>query len=388
MKSNAKNAAFMKFTNRQQILDIIRKGPVFRAEIARKTSLTRAAVSLIIDELVKAGIVIETGVGTSDYGRKPVLLAINPNSHYAIGLNISRSDCSAGIVNIKGELLKKRNIDIARAASADEALEIISNELESLITDSKIESADLLGIGVSTPGPLDVNSGVILNPPNFSMWHNIKITEELKGRLHFDTYLDDNSTALALAEKNYGEGSKYENFMLLVVDTGVGAGIVTNDNIYRSLKGIGSKVGHITVDINGERCDCGNIGCLELYTSIPALLKNIKKYDSKISSWKEIVDRAENGDKGCLDMIEREARYLSAGIVSVANILELNAVILSGYINYKPQMLLNYIRDIVNSSIMARNIHRLTILQSSIADAAEVVSSAAIVIDRFFSREW
>lgn len=369
-------------------MDIIRKGPVFRAEIARKTSLTRAAVSLIIDELVKAGIVIETGVGTSDYGRKPVLLAINPNSHYAIGLNISRSDCSAGIVNIKGELLKKRNIDIARAASADEALEIISNELESLITDSKIESADLLGIGVSTPGPLDVNSGVILNPPNFSMWHNIKITEELKGRLHFDTYLDDNSTALALAEKNYGEGSKYENFMLLVVDTGVGAGIVTNDNIYRSLKGIGSKVGHITVDINGERCDCGNIGCLELYTSIPALLKNIKKYDSKISSWKEIVDRAENGDKGCLDMIEREARYLSAGIVSVANILELNAVILSGYINYKPQMLLNYIRDIVNSSIMARNIHRLTILQSSIADAAEVVSSAAIVIDRFFSREW
>jgi len=388
MKNNPRNSAYMKFANRQQILNIIRKGPVSRAELARRTGLTRAAVTLIMDELVREGIVLETGTGTADYGRKPVLLEINPCCRYAVGLDISRGGCSAGVVNIKGEPVLKREINIGSASNAAEALDIISGELKLLIEDSNIDTDKLLGMGVSSPGPLDVHSGIILNPPNFGMWHGVNIVEELKKHFPFCVYLENNSTALALAEKNYDKGHALGSFMLLVVNTGIGAGIVIDDRLYRGVGGFGSEVGHTTIDINGERCDCGNRGCLELYASIPAVLKRVYPYNRDISSWSDIVDRAEDGDEFCREVVEMEARYLSAGIINVVNLLELEGIILTGFINYKPRMLLDRIRDIVGSTTITRNIHKLSICASSITTDAEVISAAAIAVDRFFCSQW
>lgn len=388
MKSNVKNSFYMKFANRQQILNIIRKGPTYRAELSRQTGLTRAAVSLIVDELVKDGIVFETGIGISDYGRKPVLLDINPSCHYAIGLNISRNGCSAGIINIKGKLISKTEICITGISSAPKALRIIKKSIGKLVDSSEIQIEKFLGIGISCPGPLDVHSGRILNPPNFTMWHNVNIVDELKNCFPFNVYLENNSTALTLAEKNYGKGTQYNNFILLVVDTGVGAGIVINDKLYRGFKGFGSEIGHTTIDINGEPCDCGNTGCLEVYASIPSILKRFHLNDLGISSWKDVVNRAKEHDKTCIDVIDREAKYLAAGIINIVNVLEPDAVILTGYINYEPRILLNKLSDIVNGAMITRDIHKLTISGSSIIEDADIVSAAAIAVNRFFSKGW
>ena len=387
MGKNATNSAYMKISNRLLILNMIRKKPVSRAEIARRTGLTRAAVTLIVDELIKAGILLETGTAESDYGRKPVLLDLNPQSFYALGVSVKRDGCYIGIMDMKGTLLEKRGVNLNASFDAYENIKIIVDEVKRLMRDSALPSRQFLGIGISMPGPLDINTGTIINPPNFDLWHNVNVVQEFRKAFDFGVFLENNSTSLALAEKNYGRGAEFISFMLLVVDSGIGAGIVINENIYHGVGGFGSEIGHASIDRNGKACSCGNRGCLEVYASIPSILESVRKYDNAVSCWNDIVDRASAGDEACLKAIDDEAAYLSAGIVNAMNILELEAVILTGDINYKPRMLLELIRQRVEKSVISRHIHKLYILSSSIIRDSEVISAAAIIFEKYFKGE-
>ena len=383
MKDSVRNKAHMKFYNRQNILDIINKKPLSRAELARKTGLTRAAVTIIVDGLVKEGIVMETTAAEADYGRKPILLDIRRENYYAIGLNISRCGCCAGITDLKGTVKVRREIALPKT-NAKEALETIKKELHQLTAQCDKEKGKLLGIGITTPGPVDVFSGTILNPPNFELWNNFEIVAELKKDFPYEIYLENNSTSLALAERNFGEGCRFNSFMLLVVDTGIGAGIIINNSLYRGVGGFGGELGHTSVDMNGKPCKCGNKGCLEVYASIPVIIEEAKLNYPDVRTWKDIVDKAVSGDTGCKEIIEKEARLLSNSIVNSMNVLELEAVILTGFINYG-EILVNRIREIVHSTAITRDIHKIQICMSSISSDSDIIASAAIVIEKFFN---
>jgi predicted NBD/HSP70 family sugar kinase len=173
--------------------------------------------------------------------------------------------------------------------------------------------------------------------------------------------------------------------MLLVVDTGIGAGIVIDDKLYKGVGGFGGEVGHISIDINGRRCNCGNKGCLETYASISAVLRDVAGVHKDIRTWETIVDQAIAGDPFCKGIVEKEAAYLSAGIVNVLNVLELEAVILTGYIKYKPEILLASIRNIVNATSITRGICDKKIYMSSLPEDIDIVSAASLIINEFYS---
>jgi len=228
-----------------------------------------------------------------------------------------------------------------------------------------------------------VFNGTIINPPNFDMWKNVNIVGELKKEFPCNILLENNSAALALAEKYYGLGKKFSNFILMVVDTGIGSGIVINDKLYRGFGGFGGEIGHTSINVNGDLCGCGNVGCLEVYASMPAVLKRAKRIEPGISSWNEIVDRAEAGDTRFLEIVEEEARYLSAGIVNAVNILEIEAVVLTGDICYKHGIIIDSLSRHVNERTMTRKVHRVGLYASEISKNADVIAAATIVIDDF-----
>ena len=138
-----------------------------------------------------------------------------------------------------------------------------------------------MGLGITAPGPLDSGKGTILNPPNFKKWKNTAIVSELKKTFDFDIMLENNASALAVAEKNYGAARGFSDFILLVVDTGVGAGIITDGSLYKGSNSLGAELGHTSIIYNGKKCDCGNNGCLEVYASVPAILEEAQKIDPK-----------------------------------------------------------------------------------------------------------
>ena len=386
MKKSATNSTNMKYENRKLILNLIRKKPISRADIARQTGLTRAAVSLIINDLIEKDIIIERGIVDSNNRRKPIYLGINTTCLYVIGVDITSKHCLVGVVSITGELIAQSEIDFTSLKNAYNGIDIIVKKVQEIIK-ANVDPKKVLGIGISAPGPLDIYKGKILNPPNLKKWHDMNIVQELQKRLGYKIYLDNNAIALTLFEKNYGLGKTINSFLELLVDkAGIGAGIVINERLYRGVMGLGSEIGHTTIDINGRLCTCGNRGCLECYTAISAVLSETQEQYPEISSWEEIVDRAET-QPSFLDIVKKEANYLSAGIANCMNLLELEAVVLTGDITYKPDLLINEIKKHLKTRSITSSFKDINIYTSKNYKDMQTISAATIVLDKFFNED-
>jgi predicted NBD/HSP70 family sugar kinase len=383
MVNNAANAAGMKLHNRRIVLNLIRKNPVSRADLAKRTGLTRAAVSLIVDELIQDRIVVEVGPGESSSGRKPILLDLNRERSYSLGVHIYREETYAGVVDINGKLIAEERIYFEQYSSETEGIDEICGACRQLMESAGIGVEECIGIGVSSPGPVDTEEGIILNPPNLEGWQNTDVISELKKQFGLSVVLENDASARTLSEKSYGWGGSFQNWLLVLVGAGIGGGLIINDRLYKGENGLGNEIGHTTIKIDGEKCSCGNTGCLELYASIPELIKRCRKAGKKAGTWKEIVDTAETDD-GYRDVIREEAEYLAAGIINIMNILELEAVILAGDITYKPDFLLKSIKEIVYTRSITRNVRKYPILVSDFADSRGIVSAASAAMENYF----
>lgn len=381
----ATNSAYMKLANRKLVLNLIRKQSISRAEIARRTGLTRAAVSLIMDELIEEGIVVEKGYcENTTFGRRPMCLGINSKHLYAIAIDITKKKSEMGIVSITGDLIAKDNLSLRDIHDPNEAIKQIASKVSTLIN-KHVDTQKIIGIGISTPGPVDIINGQILNPPNFEIWQNVKVVDLFKEYLDFNIFLDNRSIALTIREKNYGLGLELKSFVQVLVNrAGIGAGLVMNDKIYRGMMGQGSELGHTSIDMNGIGCQCGNIGCLECYASITAVLDRVQRNYPNVTSWEEIVDRAAN-EAFFMDVIKDEGMYLSIGIANCMNLLELEAVVLSGDIIYKPELLIDEIKKHLKQKSITSSIKEIKVLASKPQKDIYIISAATIVIEKFFT---
>jgi len=374
LAKNTRNAEYTKKYNRNLFLRLLRMEPMSQAEIARKMGLTRSAVSLITDELIREGFIIQSETSASGRGRPPVSLALVPTAAFAVGINLNRDGCYAGLIDICGNIHARERIQLEKTS---DKLSAVEAAICRLLKVSGIAQEKLVGIGVSAPGPLDGEKGVILNPPRFDLWHNMSICAELKHRLCIPVYLENDASCLA--QFHYGKqqlcGS--ENFLLILVDSGVGSGIISGGKL---LKGVGyftSELGHTSIDYNGKRCVCGNIGCLEVYASIPSLLT-----DTPYKQWKELIDkRAE--DQKAFDLIDRELNYLATGIMNTTNIISIDTVVLAGVISYGT----DYTAPILEEKLKARSLRRdllpLRVIPAISGGDTALLSAADIAFNRF-----
>jgi predicted NBD/HSP70 family sugar kinase len=385
MKKPARNAASMKLGNMLEIIDIVRRGPVSRADVARATGLTRAAVTIIADRLGKEGILAVPEAGEGSGPAKNKLLAVRDDSFYFMGVDITRVNCSVCVANIRGKSAAGASFGILPDAAFDDMLPVLLSNMKAVCKAAGGQDK-LTGIGVSVPGPVDSRSGVVLNPQHFKMMENQRVLDRMKGEFGCGMWLDNNAAARTLYEKNLGAGRRFDNLMALIVDTGVGSGLILDGKLFRG-SGFAGEAGHTSIDMDGPLCTCGNRGCLEGYAAIPALLRRECAGRPDIASWTDVVDKAQRGDALCLRVVEREARYIAQCIVNTANLLDLEAVILMGYVAYKPELLMEGIRRAVRGIRITERIHKLEILASANRENAGAVSAAAIAMEKFFAGE-
>lgn len=359
----ATNASSMKEQNRRLILSLINSGEHSRADISRATGLTKAAVTMIVDELIQNGYVSEYECNHTGIGRKPLYLKLNSDSAYAIGINITRHHYEVGIINLCGEVLCEERQRIANPKTTINSILKILNEQ---IKKHGIDNGKILGTGITTPGPVDYRSNTILSPPNFEDWHNL--TLDFISNIH----LENIANANALCEKYFGSCADTDNYIMLIINEGIGSGIVINNKIYRGNSGKGNEIGHISIDINGKKCECGNIGCLEKYASIPSILEN-----TSYSSWQDVI---ESND---ITLIEKEADYLSCATATVVNLFDISTILLGGDVGYKGELIGKLLSEKLSNKVITGC--ELNIIP--IEKKSGVLSAGCIIIDDFFTRE-
>jgi len=374
------NATRMKFLNRLRVLRLIRRGAVARSELAHETGLTRESISLIVTDLINEGVLIETGLRRSATGRKPVLLELRPEFGCALGLTISRVGAEAGLIDLAGRLLFSCPVTI-NGTSRARAIRDIQQALRGVLG-SGASKGRLLGLGINTPGPVDALTGTILTPPNFDLWHGVNLCEKLKDTVGVPVFLENVSQTLTIAEKACGAGSQFGSFVLLVVESGIGAGIVRGDERHSGWRGFGNEVGHTSINYNGPRCNCGHRGCVEVYASVPAVLQRAQKELPRLTSWQDFVDLAHTGDPVCRRLMDDQARALATVLVNVLNIFELEGVVLTGDILYHGEMLRAAIERYVNQAAINRQLHHVPVRLSTLGEHAELMAAAGLVIEK------
>lgn len=375
MGTVVRNAEYTKEYNRKLVLRLLRKNPVSRAEIARLTGLTRASVSLIAAELLEEEKIKELRPVGGQRGRMPTPLAICDDAGYALGIYLNRDGCTAGLVNMSDSILAQERVKLEEG-SKEQKLEELRKTIEKLVRVSEVLKEKIWGIGVSAPGPLDGEKGEILNPPQFNLWHKTPIGAWLREKTGLPVFLENNATCLARYYYDSREAQDSENFLLLLVDSGIGSGIISKGKVLKGSGYFTSELGHISINYHGRPCPCGNVGCLEAYAAIPNLLRG-----TNFDSWRQLVD-ALKSDENAREIMRKEAEYLSTGVISLNHIVNIDTVILAGEVLYGAEQLIPLMEKQINSQALRRESQTVRVLPGKKIEGARILSASNIVFSR------
>lgn len=378
MGKNARNAEYTKEYNRKLFLRLLHKESLSRSEIARKMGLTRATTSVIADELLQEGFILDSEAGGVHRGRTPVPLSLNPDACYAVGVYLNRNGCTVGLVDICGHLITEKHLLLSGTQKSGK-LESLSSTISQIIEESKIAPAKIVGVGISAPGPLDGESGLILNPPRFDLWHNTDICSIIRERLGIPTYLENNASCLARYNMDKPEACGSEDFLLLLVDSGVGSGVISRGKLLKGLGYFTSELGHTTINFRGKKCECGNIGCLEAYAAIPNLLAS-----TPFSKWEDVIDQFDSNPEA-QKLVAAEAEYLAAGICNIANLISIDTVLLAGDLLYGIDRIAPILEENVNRHTLRRDVLPISIRAAAAGPNVKVLAAADIAFGRYLS---
>jgi N-acetylglucosamine repressor len=382
----AGNSKAIKMHNRALVLDTIRRnGSISRIEISRQTLLTPTAVSDIIRQLASMKLIREKGEDISTGGRKPILLELNSDACYAIGIDIDEHKATGIILNLAAETVHVSSLDIGDK-DEDKVIGVIINLIEDMVQGYGITMDKVLGIGLGVPGMVDKKTGRVLYAPNLG-WKNFPIIDKIKNSFKVPMLLENEAWATGIAEYWVGLAKQWKNFVCINIRTGVGSGIFINGGIYTGACGTAGEVGHSTVAHDGPLCSCGNRGCLESMVSTPAL---VKRYEERLnlghgSTLQEIISSYGKGNRAVKDVLEETGVYIGIGIANVINILNPSSIILGGDITTYGHIILDTIKDTVRKRALDVPASNTEIFISQLGLLGPAIGAGAIVLKNAFS---
>ncbi|MBI9103024.1 MAG: ROK family transcriptional regulator [Spirochaetales bacterium] len=333
MKTGDKD--YIKRLNLGIVLDVIREeGPISRAGISRRTSLSRSTCSLLSDELIQSGLVKEQGKDESSGGRKGVLLELNYERGRAVGLKVMADAIHGALVDLKGNMVRRESLPVEPGKDGPgEYIRKLIMLVESLLQfeNSGQKPREILGIGIGLSGRVDSERGILLESAILG-WENVDLVTPVKERFHVPVYIENDVNTFTIGEKYFGDGRQYQDYICLTVGRGIGLGIVLDNGLYRGAHHGAGELGHMKLETSGTAplCTCGKKGCLEVFASDPAIIEMVRESSGKELSIEEIRDMAGKGDESCLEAYRRAGRYLGIGLSNVINFFDPQAVIIGG----------------------------------------------------------
>jgi glucokinase-like ROK family protein len=372
---------------------------VSRAGLATLTGLNKTTISNLVEKLSEWGLVHEIGRDTSGNGRPATLIALNPQAGCIIGIELGVDFISIVLTDFSGQIIWQQLAEIDPTIAQN----LIIQQALSLVDEAKeiVESGQqrLLGIGVTVPGLVKVDEGLLLFSPNLQ-WRNVPLRQIFFEATKLPIYLENDANAAALGEHLFGLARQTKNFVFLNIGIGIGSGLFLNGELYRGGGGIAGEIGHTNFTAGSRPCHCGNRGCWETSGNQYSLIERVWALlnvgrSSVISKQVEgknaqitlamIKEAAETADEMVLEALAETGAAIGLGVANITNIFNPDLIIIGGAMSVFGEHLLPSINRIIEKHVLTEMRPQTKVLISSFGTKASVMGAISLVVQAALS---
>ncbi|SET35903.1 ROK family transcriptional regulator [[Clostridium] polysaccharolyticum] len=387
MEKKGKNLKYLRENNTREVLKYLAlNGDCSRIKLSKELGLSKMTITNIVNDLLKSDYICESELVSRENmgctGPKPIMLSVKHNKIIAIGVYVSRerlicslSDVASGEFYVDQYKLELSNVkktfvnDLCRLVQ--KALDYLGDKRNSVI-----------GIGLATVGLVNNCTGTLVRSTDFLGDAPIPIKDILEERFHIPVFASNDAQAAIIGEQLYGYGRKYNNYLYLGLGHGIGSAVISDGELIIGRRGFALEAGHMSIDYNGKKCDCGNRGCLEVYASLPVLLSK-----SRTSSVDELMEHYESGDERAISVMNEFVHAVSVGLTNLSNLFDVELIIFGHEGSLFTRSILDPIQKNVNTYSFANKGKEVQIVTSTFGTLAGLRGASSIVFAKFFSGE-
>lgn len=313
--------------NEREVFERVRRqGPTSRAELKRVMGVSAPTVSKAVAQLVKVGLMEEVGMATGGGVGRPVMVyRLARGCVQVLGASLAVERCSVVAGGLDGEIYHDRTSSFDTPATYDDLIREIANSTRRLMRRRGLRT---LGLGISAPGEIDVPNQVVLSSPNLHMLDGRSPSRDLAQRLGIEVTMFHDTVGAGLAERDYGAARDLKDFVRIGVYEGFGVSVMAGGRFLEGHDGLAGEFGHIIVDPTGQRCGCGNRGCLETVATDAAFARAVSQRAGRQMRMDEVVRLASTGQLDVRPELERSLSFLATGIGAAINVFNPQAVLI------------------------------------------------------------
>jgi len=400
MKMRQGTKRLMRDLNVSTIVNLIRRHePISRAELAERARLGKSTVTGIVNGLIRDGFLVEVGNAEAGVGRPPVLLKLNSQARYTVGVKLAPTAIITALTDLYAHVVQRVEQEIHPEAGSAAIIEALVGGIHEVLRRQKVKQAEVIGIGVVLPGLVDPRTGVSLSS-YFLNWRDIPLKAVLEKELGLPVFIDNDANGFALAEHWYGAGQGSVNMLGVTVGIGIGSGIIIGGQLYRGgSKGAG-EFGHITIDPNGPRCACGNRGCVEAFASDAAIVRLAREAADQFPgsvlvgllvggnrdiTRDDVVAAARQGDRAARHALAEAGRYLGVGLANAVNLLNPDRIVIGGEaVAQAGDLLLDPVRQGLRERAFSVLADDIRVVPATLGADAWLIGAATVVLEEVF----
>ena len=375
--------------NRSRILQYLyHNGICSRAQIAKAIKLTPAAITKITAKLLAQGIIEETGDMEGDKNRRSIGLNLNCAKYHIVGVKFARSLVQIAVFDLKCNRILLTDLPTVNEEHIHDTVEHTRETINQLLKNDP----EIVAIGMAVPGPYLKDEGRTALVSSMQGWRQINFIKEFSNAFGVPSFVEQDARAGALAQFLFDPELSEGSLAYYLLGEGIGLGVIDNGSIYYGELGTATEIGHVSIDVNGRPCDCGNIGCLERYCSANTIHEYLDTYPNIIpgsgamthaQACKALFTEADMGNETAVRLVRKIARYVGYGAVTIINTFNPKNIILGDIVAQAGEPLLDEVKKVVAERTIPEIGHGTRIALSTLPTDATVTGAAAVAITNF-----
>jgi len=298
---------------------------------------------------------------------------------FIISIDLGGTNLKVALLDLSCTIKDKEVLSTRSFLEKDDLILGILHSVNRFIKYNNLSKAQILGVGLGLPGPVDAKAGIVHFFPNIPGWIEVGLRDILRKKLGLPVFLDNDAKLMTLAEYKIGAAKGLNNVLCMTLGTGIGGGLIINGKLYRGFNNAAGEIGHLPINEKGLCCNCGSSGCLEAYVGNRRILAEAKKMFKRNISLEELSELAEKHNRMALEVWRKTGNHLGFALAGVVNLLNLDAIVIGGGVAKAGNALFDNITKTLKEQAMSVQAKRVRILKAKLGSEAGLIGAAIMV---------